>query len=80
MKPTIYVQPEMALPDTDQWQNRFNVKSESSNRLYVISQNKKGRYWGCSCPGWKAHRTCKHLSTLGLPANCTPYEVNLINE
>jgi len=79
MKPIIYVRPDMALPDTDQWQNRFNVKSESSNRLYVISQNKKGRYWGCSCPRWRTHRTCKHLSALGLPANCTPYEVNLIN-
>jgi len=80
MKPTIYIRPDMALPDTDQWQHRFNVKSESSNRLYVISQNKKGRYWGCSCPGWKAHRTCKHLSALGLPGNCTPYEANLIND
>ncbi|MDQ0109107.1 hypothetical protein [Chitinophaga terrae (ex Kim and Jung 2007)] len=80
MKPTIYVRPDMALPDNDQWQHRFNVKSESSNRLYVISQNKKGRHWACSCPGWKAHRTCKHLSVLGLPGKCTPYEVNLINE
>ncbi|MEC5144924.1 SWIM-type domain-containing protein [Chitinophaga sp. 180180018-2] len=80
MKPTIFVGPDMALPDNDQWQNRFNIKSESSNRLYVISQNKKGRHWGCSCPGWRVHRTCKHLSALGLPGNCTPHEVNLINE
>jgi uncharacterized Zn finger protein len=63
--------------DNDQWTNRFKIKSESSNRLYVIAQNKQKRHWACSCPGWKSHRTCKHLSTLALPAYEKPYEVQI---
>lgn len=78
MLPTIHVGREMVLPDTDQWQFRFQVQSESSNRLYTISQHKRHRHWGCSCPGWKAHRKCKHLAALGLPAHEKPFEINLI--
>jgi hypothetical protein len=52
------------LPDNAQWKNRFEIKSESSNRLYTVAQNKANGTWGCSCPGWKRHRKCKHLSTL----------------
>jgi len=43
--PTIRVAEEMILPDNDQWQFRFEIKSETSNRVYVVSQNKKGRFW-----------------------------------
>jgi hypothetical protein len=50
------------LPDNDQWQNRFEIHSESSSRIYVVSQNKKTQKWGCSCPGWIRHRKCKHLT------------------
>ena len=28
------------LPDNDQWTNRFQIKSSSSNRLYVIAQKR----------------------------------------
>ena len=52
------------LPDNAQWKNRFEIKSESSNRIYVIAQRKTDSSWGCSCPGWKRHRTCKHLKTI----------------
>lgn len=65
------------LPDNGQWTNRFEIRSESSTRIYTIAQHKKGRYWGCSCPAWRAHRKCKHLSEIGLPNHQRPYEVQL---
>lgn len=78
--PIIYVSNEMVLPDNDQWQFRFNVKSKSSNRLYTIAQHKKRKHWGCSCPGWRRHRHCDHLNALGLPGDEQPFEVNLIKQ
>lgn len=57
------------------WINRTDIKSESSNRVYVVSQHATKRHWACSCPGWKAHRRCKHLTQLGLPADEQPFEV-----
>ena len=55
------------LPDNKQWTNRFEVKSETSDRVYTIAQNKAKGHWGCSCPSWRTRRTCKHLKALGLP-------------
>lgn len=78
--PAIYIPNEMALPDNDQWQFRFNVESETSDRLYVISQHKKKKHWGCSCPGWRKNRNCKHLEALGIPGHEKPFEVNLIKQ
>lgn len=52
------------LPDNAGWKNRFEIKSASSNRLYTIAQRKTGGGWGCSCPGWIRHRTCKHLKAI----------------
>jgi hypothetical protein len=52
------------LPDNEQWKNRFEIKSESSNRLYTVAQNKKTGVWGCSCFGWIRYRKCKHLTSL----------------
>jgi hypothetical protein len=65
------------LPDNDQWTNRFQIKSESSNRLYTIAQNKQKRHWACNCMGWIRHRTCKHLRTLELPCHSQPFEASL---
>ncbi len=67
----------VALPDNAQWENRFEIHSATSDRVYIISQNKKLRHWGCSCPGWRTHRTCRHLAAVGLPVKEVPYEVNL---
>ena len=80
MLPTLKVATEVMLPDNDQWQFRFNIESQSSNRLYTIAQNKKKRYWACSCPGWKRYRQCKHLQAVGLPSNEKPFEVNIIHD
>lgn len=58
------------LPDSDQWFNRFQVRSETSSRLYVIAQRTSDKTWGCSCPGWRHYRRCKHLTdVLGRLAN-----------
>ncbi len=65
-------------PDNDKvWENKFFVKSESSDRLYVVSQNIQKRHWGCSCPAWRIRRQCKHLRAIGLPENERPYEAKL---
>lgn len=57
------------------WINRTEIRSETSGRVYVVSQHATKRYWGCSCPGWRAHRRCKHLDQLGLPGGEKPFEV-----
>ncbi len=56
------------LPDNAQWKNRFQIKSETSSRIYIISQNKNSGLYGCSCPGFASNRRCKHLERgCGLP-------------
>jgi hypothetical protein len=67
----------LKLPDNQQWTNRFEVHSETSNRVYTIAQHKKNRYWGCSCFGWIRFKHCKHLSAVGIPSDMRPYEAVL---
>ena len=71
------IRTEDRLPDGKVWINRFTVKSSSSNQLYVVSQNKNGRHWGCGCKGWIYHRKCHHLTALGLPNHEVPMEVTI---
>lgn len=52
------------LPDTDTHKLRFDIKSESSNRLYRVSIRKSTNQPECSCPRWIFKRTCKHLDAL----------------
>lgn len=73
----IRVAPGTVLDDNTLWTNRFEVRSASSGRVYIVSQNKEKRHWGCSCPGWKRHRKCHHLEEIGLPSHEMPYEVRL---
>jgi len=72
MSVTINVPSTQRLPDNKQWTNRFEIRSQSSNRIYTVAQNKKRGHFGCSCPGWIYHRKCKHLSALGLPNHEIP--------
>lgn len=65
------------LPDNKQWMNRFEIKSETSDRLYIIAQHKDKGHWGCSCPAWRTRRKCKHLKALGLPELETPHQVTI---
>ncbi len=77
--PVLRIPSNIALPSNDQWQFRFEIRSESSNRIYIVSQNIKKKHWGCSCPGYRTKRKCKHLEALGLPAHETPFEPRIIN-
>lgn len=54
------------LPDNAQYTNRFQIKSSSSTRLYIVSQIKKTGEWRCSCPRCCTNpaRTCKHLDAI----------------
>lgn len=76
--PVLRINSDVALPDNDQWQFRFEIQSESSDRVYVIAQNKKKKHWGCSCPAYRTKRTCKHLEALNIPGKETPYEPKVI--
>ena len=80
MLPVVKISHEVSLPDNDQWQFRFTIPSGSSDRLYTIAQNKKKKFWGCDCPGWKIHKHCKHLKELGLPGDQKPFEVEFIKQ
>lgn len=51
------------LEDNAQWDSRFEIKSASSNRVYIVARNKASGKFACSCPGWISHRTCKHLTS-----------------
>jgi hypothetical protein len=64
------------LSKPSQWGTRLEVKSATSDRLYIVSEKlDHGRptgTWGCSCPGWKGYRgECKHLKSMGLKS-CEP--------
>jgi len=74
---TIRIDSTDLLPDNDQWKNRFQIRSSSSNRIYVIAQHKTKKHWGCSCPGWKIHRNCIHLKELGLACYEQPQEIEV---
>jgi predicted nucleic acid-binding Zn finger protein len=57
------------LADNKTHTNRIEIKSESSNRLYIVSQAKASGEWQCSCPGWVIKRPgkprgCKHLRAM----------------
>jgi hypothetical protein len=49
------------LPDNAQWTNRFEIHSQTSDRVYIVAQNKSTGKWGCSCPAYRTRRYCKHL-------------------
>lgn len=43
------------------WVKKWKVKSENSNRVYVVSLSDKDE-WGCTCPAWIFNRIeCKHI-------------------
>jgi len=72
---TLYIPPQDRLPENGQWINRFEIRSSSSNRVYVVAQNKTKRHWACSCPSYRTRRFCRHLAALSLPAGERPHEV-----
>ena len=74
----IYVPPTATLlPDNAAYTNRFEVKSQSSDSVYIIAQSKKGRWWSCGCFGFIRYKHCKHMKNLSLPGNYQPFEARL---
>lgn len=78
--PTLRIDSSLILEDNKLWTNRFEIHSATSDRVYVIAQHKEKRHFGCSCPGWRIHRKCKHLDAVGLPAFEKPYEVKIVKQ
>lgn len=64
---------DYVLEDTNTHKNRFHVCSESSDRMYLISQAAISGQWQCGCPDWifrhgkQKNYLCKHLKAI-LPA------------
>ena len=55
------------LEDTDTHKHRMDIRSETTDKLYRVSQRmlKDGSVqWECSCPGWIFKRNCKHLEAM----------------
>lgn len=75
--PVIIIAESQSLEENRDWQNRFEIHSQTSDRVYIVAQNKAKRHWGCSCPGYRRFRHCKHLECLRLPCYERPYEVNM---
>ena len=40
------------LADNKTHTNRFEIASESSDKIYIVAQAKSSGQWQCSCPGW----------------------------
>lgn len=61
---------------SETWTNQTEIKSESSSRIYIVSEKVSGGVptgtWGCSCPGWKSNGRCKHLASMGLRSARAP--------
>lgn len=72
--PVLRISSDVALPDNARYTNRFEIRSESSDRIYIVSQDKNKKHWCCSCMGWIRFRKCKHLEAIGLPNFEQPYE------
>lgn len=54
----------IVLADNDRYMNRVEIRSQSSDHLYIVAQNKKTKEWSCGCRGWIFNRNCKHLKAM----------------
>ncbi len=52
------------LEDTNTHQHRMEINSETSDKIYIVSQTKKAGIWQCACWGFRRWQHCKHLSTI----------------
>jgi hypothetical protein len=49
------------MPDAHGYHNRIGIKSESSNRIYVVSERDSDGEVCCSCMAGKSRKMCKHI-------------------
>lgn len=56
-----------SLPDNAQYQHRMEVRSASSDNVYVVAQRKSNGAWSCGCPGFISRRACKHATAMFPP-------------
>src|ERR1035438_372017 len=54
--PILSVPRPAILPPTETLENRFEIRSTTTDRIYEIAQNKRMRSWSCLCPGWTRQR------------------------
>ncbi len=54
----------IALLDGKGWKNRIQVRSETSDSLYIVAQRMTDNVWKCSCRGHVSHGRCKHVDTM----------------
>jgi|WetSurMetagenome_2_1015567.scaffolds.fasta_scaffold62064_4 hypothetical protein len=59
------------LPDNNTHTHRFEIKSETSDRVYKMARSRSNNKWQCNCPGWifqkcppDMRKPCKHLRAL----------------
>ena len=76
--PVLRVPQDSVLEENAQWTNRMEIHSQTSDRVYIVAQNKVKRHWACSCPAWRRYRHCKHLAAMQLPCYEKPHEVKLV--
>ena len=62
------------LPDSARHCNRFQIRSDSSDRLYTIAFDRAMSRWTCGCGSYiyAKGRPCKHLLRLGLVGSRAP--------
>ena len=77
--PALYISAERRLPNSELWENRFEVLSQSSGKTYIVAQHREKRHFACSCPAWTTRRKCKHLTAHGLPSGEVPCEVEIVS-
>jgi hypothetical protein len=51
----------VTFPDTSDWMHRFQIKSGTSARVYMIGRHRATGVWVCSCMGFRSSHHCKHL-------------------
>jgi hypothetical protein len=54
----------VTLPDTPDWRHRFQIKSGTSARMYMIGRHRGAAVWVCSCMGFRSGRRCKHIQSV----------------
>jgi len=55
------------LPENKTHHLRMEIRSESSNKLYVVSRRKTSGQYECSCPAWiysSPRKPCKHIKAM----------------